>query len=78
MFLIIKKWDDTYDFGLDEDIPYKEIFTKGLKYMVDNYKGKIANNMGWFSQNDQVITEFEITINFKYYYEGWFCEIIFS
>ncbi|WMJ83836.1 hypothetical protein ACS3UN_12310 [Oscillospiraceae bacterium LTW-04] len=35
---------DTYDFGLDKDISYEEIFTKGLKHMLGNYKGKIANN----------------------------------
>lgn len=60
---------DTYDFGLDEDIPYQDIFDKGVKQMIRDNKGRLANNAGWFSENEQVITAYDVTISFKYSFE---------
>ena len=61
--------EDTYDYGLDREIPNEDIFNKGLKEMIGENKGRLANNAGWFSQKEQVITEYQVTISFKYYYK---------
>lgn len=60
---------DTYDYGLDDKIPYEDIFKKGLKEMIGENKGRLANNAGWFSQKEQVITKYDVIISFTYYIE---------
>ncbi len=60
---------DTYDFGFDKEIPYKEVFSKGLTQMIGENKGRIANNLGFMSQTDRVITNYDVTIDFEYCYK---------
>ncbi len=72
-FDLIKGWvftchaKDTYDFDSYREIPYEEIFTKGLKAMFIENLGSIANNAGLLSQKDKAIAEYDIYINFVYY-----------
>ncbi len=71
----IKGWifdcsaEDTYDYDLDRKIPYEDIFTKGLVEMIKDNKGRLANNAGWFSQKEKVISPYEVSVRFKYYYK---------
>lgn len=37
--------------------------------MIGENKGKIANNLGFMSQTDRVIANYDITIDFEYYYK---------
>lgn len=82
-FDLIKGWvftchtKDTYDFDSYREIPYEEVFTKGLKAMFRDHFASIANNAGLLSQKDKAIAEYDIYINFVYCYKGEFYETIF-